>query len=118
MQTLSRTAITILIVVAMVSGGFSAPTDRYAWDCVHVLGSAYGTASINHLTPLNWWQSSLIVLVLGIVWEGMDELSYQLKWKNDIFDYYKGSDGMDIVRNCVGISISFPIRKKHSSRGR
>lgn len=84
---------------------------RQGWDMVHITGSALGAAYFNHL-GLEWYQSAIIMFTLGIAWELADQLCYNLHYKNDIFDYRIGFDKMDILRNSIGISISFPIRKR------
>jgi len=106
-----RILVAVAVMVLLVSP-VKADSSEFAWDVVHITGSALLTAEINHLTSLNWWQSALVTFVLGVVWECCDEIAYQLKWKNNIWDHYKGFDKYDILRNGIGISLSFPIRKK------
>lgn len=101
-----------MVILVSTSCYATSLDEGTAWDVVHVLGSAYGTSALNHICNLEWWQSALVMLALGIVWECLDEISYQLKWKNDLFDYHKGFDKGDVFRDCIGISISFPIRRR------
>jgi len=84
---------------------------RQGWDMVHITGSCVGTAYLNHL-GLEWYESAIVMLSLGIIWELCDQVAYDVQWKQSYFDYHRGGEWKDITRNVVGISLSFPIRRK------
>jgi len=101
----------VLIVVSLTGNAQADISKRTHHDIHHVTGSLILTAYINHLTGLNWCQSATIVFVLGLLWESFDYMTYKLQLKNDLFDYQEGFSKKDLIRNGLGISFSFPLKK-------
>jgi hypothetical protein len=85
-------------------------TNRQHHDIHHITGSCIGTAYLNH-AGYSWGKSAVIMLLFGTAWEVMDQIAYEAKWKNPVFDYYRGGEWQDVARNMVGITLSFPIRR-------
>ena len=85
--------------------------NRTAWDGWHVMGNCIGTAYLNH-AGLEWYQSALVVLTFGVVWELADQIARNNGGDSAIFDIQRGFDSCDIFRDAIGINLSFPIRRK------
>lgn len=99
-----------LLVLSSSSLAHSS-SSRTAYDGWHVMGSCIGTAYLNH-AGLEWYQAAIVMISLGIIWELLDQVSYELHWQQNVFDHYRGGEWKDIVRNGIGISFSFPIRRR------
>ena len=100
----------ILLIVAISFPSRAEITNRQHHDIHHVTGSCVGTAYLNH-AGYSWQKSAIIMLLLGVAWETTDHIFYISHTKSSIFDYRKGFDVFDVGRNCIGIGLSFPIRK-------
>lgn len=101
----------VLLISILLSIPCHAITSRAAWDGWHVMGSCIGTAYLNH-AGLSWKKSAAIMLAAGILWECFDQIAKNNGEDSNIFDTRRGFDYQDIIRNGIGVSLSFPIRKK------
>ena len=82
-------------------------TNRQHHDIHHVTFCCIGTLYLNLIC--NWIIAIIIIFVLGVINEVLDEIAYRKKWKNSFFDYYIGFDWKDILRNSIGIVLSYPL---------
>ena len=103
----------IILIVLIPCLSFSADmTNRQLWDVTHVTGSCIGTAYLNHTADMSWKKAALYVLALGLAKESIDHIFYLTKTKSSMFDHYRGFEVTDIILNGIGVSISFPIRRR------
>jgi hypothetical protein len=117
-----KTKIIISIFLLLITtSGFASEAKKYyesaefPWDCFHVASTGFGTIYLNHYFKLKWYESAIIIMTCGVMWELCDELYQEgiIRGNLDcIFDRYDGFNYKDIIRNSVGIGISFPIRIK------
>jgi hypothetical protein len=116
-----KSFIVLIVLLFITTSVYSTEVRNYyesrefAWDCFHVVSSGFGTIYINHIFKLKWYESAMLVMTCGVVWEICDEL-YQdriIRGNFDsILDKGKGFNYKDLLRNGIGVGISFPIRLK------
>ena len=112
--------ICVLLLLAIVSqsNAMDLAKKRDIWDLHHISASCIGTAYFNHVLEMPFWKAALTSMLIGLAWEGLDELYYRGKLghrtdqMDTIFDWRIGFDSKDVLRNGIGIGMAFPIRKQ------
>lgn len=109
--------LTILLITAQ-SQATDLASKRDIWDIQHVSAACIGTAYLNHVLEMPFWKAALTSMMVGIVWEGLDDMYYRGNFGprtdqlDTIFDWRIGFDMKDVLRNGLGVSMAFPIRKQ------
>jgi len=82
-------------------------TNRQHHDIHHVTFCCIGTAYLNLL--FDFIIAAIIIFIFGVINEIIDEITYRKQYENPLFDYYIGFDWKDILRNSIGIVLSYPL---------
>jgi len=75
--------------------------DGAAGDVWHIAGSTFLVLGTQKAFDWGWKKAAVFTFTAGFMWELQDEL-----FKTDP----KGFDGNDILRNIIGIAISYPLK--------
>lgn len=105
--------LSIVLILILFYSTTCFSSEGQAWDAIHITGSCIGTLYLNKVVKMPYWKSAATMFVLGIAWEYFGDEMYRRGHYGRNLDFIfdkRGFHRNDVLRNGIGITLSFPIR--------